>query len=355
MSRKRREACIKADVLTKLGYVLVAAIVATTQVHCDDPNDGGKLHPRDKDLVRVMYWGNVSPTQDEPNQGTPTGKIWYPQWYAADAILVHSSKLEDPGILRGLFKVDIDPATFAFRGVSSYAFPDLIRNFDVTSDAGEILVTMSEDPSSLLTVRCIITGPSLAIVDTVVAGSWLPVCARYAGPSDGIVTYALTPPGGVAGFYYRESKDAPDSLILAVDLEVIEANGFDADELVVAYGVVSSVYDTDVHIFSLATGEDTVVTTVQGEFRSISISPDHIRALVETFETSMEPGSRVYVVDLSTGSFEAIGLRTQPEGFVLAQFPSWDPTGARFAFSASGYTGEGDVFPRELWIKSRVP
>ncbi|HEX5132040.1 MAG TPA: hypothetical protein VFX92_06095 [Candidatus Krumholzibacteria bacterium] len=331
-------------------------LMALGFLSCDSPGDGGKVSPLSGDLIRVMYWGNVSPVQDEANFGTPTGNVRYPQWYSPDAILVVSAKLEDPGVVRGLFDVRIDPATRAYKSVTPYSFGHVVRNFDTHPAGGEMLVTMSVDPMSLQTVRCILAAPSLAVVDTVVDGSWLPVCTRYAGPSTGIATYALTPPGDTPGFYYRAQEGEEDSLILAVDLGLSDANGFDADEEKVVFGVTSPSFETNLHIVTLASRKDTVVATLPGEFVSVAISPAGDRAIVCTFELfGSAPGSRIVVVNLQTGKSAPVGVRTHEFGDVLAEFPSWDPSGNAFAFSGSGFTGEGDVYPRELWVKTKVP
>lgn len=307
-----------------------------------------------------MYWGNVSPSQDEPNQGDPTGNVNYPLWYAPNAILMSSAKRENGNVVRGIFDVEIDPASLSFRSIRTFAFPYLIRNFDFNPSAGEFLVTFSLSASNAQVVRCVAAEPILAVVDTLLDESWLPRRARFAGPGGPVIAYATDPATTEAGFYSLSDGATGDSLLLAIDLSIRDALGFDAGAGKLVFGVTKLTNGApSTELFLLELGGNNVAQSIANlprAFVSADIDPIGARAVVCTWDGYADPpGSTVYVVDLVSGQFVPVAVRTYPVGFVLASFASWSPQDQGFAFSAGGFSGEGDVFPRELWVKKVVP
>lgn len=67
------------------------------------------------------------------------------------------------------------------------------------------------------------------------------------------------------------------------------------------------------------------------------------------------PEELVGVLNLATGAFTKLDIRSYRAFFSTAESPSWNPDETAFAFSASGWSGEGDVLPRELWVRTAPP
>lgn len=336
---------------------IVVVVWATALPGCDGPLGTGGDDAISTSLVHVLHWGRVSAVQDEPNAGEYTsGDIRQPVWYRPDCLFVRTEHLDDGAYVRGISAVTVDPVTFAFRGIDTLAFPFLLRDFDYNPVTDEFVLTFSRDPSNIQTVRARGESSALVVVDTVLGEAWLPRGARFVEPDGALVVYATDPATQVAGYYQVSNPPAPaDSLIVAVELPPSEARGFDVAAGVLCMGRSDESSNTEVSVVDL-NGDRVarVVRVLAGEFRSIGLDPAGSCALVATERFDQDPGARVAVLDLASGSFAEVDVQTRPGTFAIADFASWNPAGGAFAFSASGFTGEQAVFPRELWVRRSV-
>jgi hypothetical protein len=335
---------------------LFVGAVGVAFVACDSVTDGGGCdeQPISRYLKRIMYWGTVAAGQDEPNQGTETGDIYQPIWHRPDRILVRTARVDAGAVVRGIFEVSVDSLTQSFQGVSTFAFPFLIRDFDYDPATAEFAVTFSRDPVNIQTVRALAIEPSLVVVDTVLNESWYPRAARYA-EGGGLFVYARSPVTQAAGFYFLANPPlSVDSLLYAVDLSIPDARGFDVAAGELCFGVTNGL-ETQVSVIDLAGDrQPRKLATIDGSFVSVCVNPSGTCAVVSTEVFAPDPGSIVGILDLATGSFSRVDVRTRLCGFVIADFASWDPAGKMFAFSASGFTGESQVYPRQLWARRNV-
>jgi hypothetical protein len=197
---------------------------------------------------------------------------------------------------------------------------------------------------------------ALVVVDTVLGEAWLPRGARFAGPGGALVVYATDPGTQTAGYYYVSNPPAPeDSLIVAINLLPEEARGFDIAAGRMCFGRTDASFNTELSLVDLSGDRvSRVVKTLEGEFRSVGLDPAGSRAIVATDFILQGSGARVGILDLDTGNFSPVDIRTRQNTFPIADFAFWNPLGTAFAFTASGFNGEGAVFPRELWVRRDV-
>lgn len=335
--------------------VCTGVLIGTLSVAaCDSSTDGGRCEDDSisPNLKRIMYWGEVEPDHWEPNQGIEAGGIFHPVWYADDSILVHTGKLDHGVDVVGIFNVAIDPATYSFRGVESYAFADVIRDYDYDPPTGDFAITFSKTPSDIQTVSARVAGDSLVAGNTILDASWFPLAARFVSSADEIVAYAHDPSTLINGFYYvSRISPSSDSLLHAIDLSVSDARGFDIAAGTMCFGRTDLAGGgmSTISVINL-NGDQTprIVATLKGAFVSASVHPAGSCAVVSVSDLS-EPGSVVGLLDLASGSFTRLDVQTRPCTFATADFASWNPTGDAFSFSAGGFDGEGGEFARQLW------
>lgn len=301
-----------------------------------------------------MYWGRVSPEQDKPNQGYETGNIYQPIWYQADKIAVRSAQLDADSLVRGIFDIEVDPSTLGFRKIHTLAFPYLIRDFDYDPISGRFAITFSKDAANIQTVRANAAEPALAVIDTVLNEQWFPRAARFWG-SD-LLVYAQNPTTFISGFYFVPSAGTiGDSLVLAADLSIADVRGFDVAGNQLCYGVTES-EQSQIFVMDLTQSlPPRRVATIAGEFVSASLNASGTCAVVSAFVYQPnEAGNIVGLLNIASGSYKRVDVRTQSCGYVTADFAYWNPTSNGFAFSAGGFTGESEVFPRQLWARKNV-
>lgn len=352
----RRALCVFLIASLLLGLALV-------WTSCDSPADGegGCSDPISTDLQRIMYWGLVSPTQDEPNKGTPSWNIWEPNWYQQDKILIRSVRLDNNVVIKGIFEVTIDPVTHEFQAVEALAFPYEIRNYDYNPETMQFVVTFSQTANDYQIVRAQASGANLAIIDTLLDNSWTPLRSRFIGNQPGVIAYAQNPLLDTWGFHFvSESQTAEDSLIFAVELSLNEALAFDVQDSVLVFGrEASDPKKTEVFVLDVGHGDaPRSVGLLEGDLVSIAVNLAGTLAIVSLVAgpgSSSYPNYLAYVIDLSSGRHERLDLKTNPCGFAAADFASWSPIEMSFAFSGGAFSGEGSLSPRQLWVKRGVP
>ncbi|HEX5130861.1 MAG TPA: hypothetical protein VFX92_00090 [Candidatus Krumholzibacteria bacterium] len=301
-----------------------------------------------------MYWGVVAADQWEANKGDEIGNIFHPVWHSADGIFVQTGRVDDGVGVAGIFDVAIDPVTHIYRGFRTLAFSGVIRDYDYDSSTGDFAITYSNTPDDIQTVWARAVGDSLVVGDTILDASWFPLSARFVSPGGGLVVYAHHPSTSVNGFYYV-SKSAPssDSLLYAIELSVPDARGFDIAGGTMCFGQTGlpGAAASTISVIDLA-GNKTprTVAVLEGAFVSAGVHATGACAVVSVDDFT-RPGSVVWLLDLTSGSFTELNVRTRPCGFVTADFTSWNPAGDAFAFSGSGFDGEGGQYPRQLWVK----
>jgi hypothetical protein len=298
----------------------------------------------------------VSAIQDKPNQGVDlTGDIRQPIWYRTDGIFVRTEHLESGRYVRGVSDVSLD-AEGRYDGVLTFEFPHLIRDFDYSPTEHEFVVTFSRSANHVETVRASPVGLALAVVDTVLGTAWLPRAARYLGSTGNVLCYATSPDSLISGFYVSGASVAPDSLVVRVDLSIGEARGCDVGEALICLGeTVAGPTRTEVSVIDLR-GDlaRRTISTLEGSFVSVALNEADRCAIVATEVFYPDPGAKMHLVNLADGSAVSVDVRTQRCACVLADFASWAPDGTAFAFSSGGFTGEGDVSARQLWVRTRI-
>ena len=322
---------------------------------CDLSTDGdgcGDLIPTH--LRRVMYWGYVTAEHWEANKGVEIGNIYYPLWYADDKLFVHTAKVDHGTSIVGLFNVAIDPTTYAFRSVKSFALAHVIRDYDYDPSTGDFAITYSRTPNDIQSALARAVGDSLVLGTAIRDAAWFPLAARFTSIGDGILIYAHDPSTMVNGFYHvSRTSPSSDSLLYAVELTVAEARGFDIAAGIMCFGEtnVGSGISSTISIVDL-NGDRSVktVATLKGAFASASVHPTGSCAIVSLSDLG-EPGSIVGVLDFESGGFTKLSVKTRPCAFAVADFATWNPRGDAFAFSAAGFNGEGAEYPRQLWLR----
>jgi hypothetical protein len=339
-----------AVVLSSIIACVVAVILA-----CDSVNGHSDCDkPVSSNLKKIMYWGTVSADQDEPNQGMGAGDIFQPIWYRTDRILIRSARVDKGVLVRGIFEVSIDSLSLDFKSVDTYAFPFLIRDFDYDATSQEFAIVFSRSANDIQVVRARRVGSNLAVVDTVLGQSWHPRSARYEQAGGDLIAYASNPITQVSGFYYVNTPGTSDSVIVPILLPISDARGFDTANGKICYGVTtdSNGFETQIWLRDFRGNQNPVLLAhFPGAFVSATLNATATCAIVSTEVTGKSPGVVVRIVDLLSGASQPVDVKTHPCGFVIADFSSWSPSETSFAFSASAFTGEGDVFPRELWAR----
>jgi hypothetical protein len=356
---QRRVSSALARAISLLCTLLSIAFLLTS---CDDDPagtdcDGQQISAA---LHRVLYWGRTSSNNEEPNTGEPSSTILKPLWYAPDHVLVVSQRLSHGQNIPGLYDITINPDSQQFMAYKALQFPYAIQAFDFDAASETFLVLYVKQPFYAFVARAVASGGDLALETVVVDSTWTPLGARLVRGSQAAVVYCLTPPSGRAGFYrFSPVADPADSLLVADDVGPQEAAGFDVTDDSIFYGRTTGSYPYHAELLrypldGVASG--TTIATLVGEFVSVSVNDDETCALVSRYVDSyeVEPGNRVDLVDLITGKSQQVDIRTRPCNFVIADFATWRPTGGAFAFSAASFSSEGDLFPRELWIRTGV-
>ncbi len=332
---------------------IAAASCAIHLMGCDSPTSGGSDCDDEaisSHLKQVLYWGYVSATEDQPNQGTEIGSIRQPVWGHPDRIYVNTGQMDAGTFVRGIYEIEVDSVSYSFKQYKPFEFPYLIRHFDYEPSTDRMAVTFSRDAVNIQTVIAQGVEPTLVVNDTLVSSSWFPRAARFVD-GGGVIAYASNPTTQTKGFYFFSVPAGDDSLVIAVDLSIGDARGFDVSGGTMCFGVTSdSIDQTTIKVIDLD-GDRLLrdVRVLSGQFVSASVDPTGSCAVVSVEVFVPTPGNRVGIVNLTTGAFAELDVRTRPCGFVIADFPDWSPSGNAFAFSGAAFTGEGDRFPRKLW------
>jgi hypothetical protein len=333
------------------------ALASVVALSCDSVTDNGGDcdHKVSSSLKRVMYWGTVSADQDEPNQGIGAGDIFQPIWYRNNRILIRSVRADKGVLVRGIFEVSIDSLSLDFKGVDTYAFPFLIRDFDYDATLQEFAIVFSRSADDIQVVRAQRAGSNLAVIDTLLGQSWHPRSARYDQAGGGVFAYATSPITQVSGFYYVSTPGTSDSVVVPIVLPISDVRGFDVSNGRICYGVTtdSNGFETQIWLRDFHNNQNPqLLAHFPGVFVSATLNATATCAIVSTEVTGKSPGVVVRTVDMSSGASKLVDVKTHACGFAIADFSSWNPGETSFAFSASAFTGEGDVFPRELWLRT---
>ena len=324
---------------------------------CSSPSDEGDDGCTDlgvsKDLVRVMYWGEVTPGEYRPNQGFPTSFVRMPLWYRDDAILVYTAAFFGGPMVRGIFEVKINPQTYSLVGVEPAHFPYPILTFDYLASSEQLLLAYTTSAGIFEVALARVQGADIVSDSVIVDASRVPWSAQADG-SGRIVYYSA---GASPGFF----EAGTDSLLLSLILTPTDALGFDCTADTLYFGQTIGAYSaarSAVLHKDLSTDNPPVVfADLEGEFVSVRADAKG-RVLACTYfwgDTDTPPGSRVYQVDVTSGTTHLLDTRTHASGcrFVISDFASWSPDGSAFAFSASSFSGEQDLWPRSLWVHKR--
>lgn len=356
MPSARYSSCASVVVLISRG-VLSLTLAAASLLACDSvtDSDGGFKNLISPNLLRVMYWGYVAADHWEPNSGVEIGNIFHPVWFADDSIFVHTAMLDHGVDVVGIFSVAMDPATRSLRRVQSYAFAGTIRDYDYDVTTRDFVLTFSETPGEIKAARARLSGDNLVLTDDVRDESWFPLCARFDANGDGIFLYAHDPATLINGFYFASRNNpSQDSLVHAVELGVAEARGFDVAGGVLCFGQTdfTGAAKTTISVVDLSVlGAPRLVATLPGAFISASVHPAGTCAIIALNDMSL-PGDVVGLLDLHSGLFTKLDVRTRVGAAPIADFASWNPTANAFAFSGAGFNGEGALYPRQLWIRA---
>jgi hypothetical protein len=292
----------------------------------------------------------------------PSTNIRLPQWYVGDRVFIVSSILVDGETVRGVFDVEIDPATYSFRSVTPVTFPHLVFGFDYENVTDEFLVTYSEAPGLMAVTRAERVDSILQVTDVVADNSWMPDGARGTGDGTGAIVYGTDPTTQIRGFHRLTWSPTPtDSLVFAIDLSPSDGRGFDVWNNQVAFGVTSGSFAsarTAILLLKTRTSDPPyVVADLKGNFVAAAIDPSGACVAVchqIVGDPYTEPGDRVTIVSLADGSATPVSIKVRPCTFSIADFVSWSPSGNALAVSAGSFTGEGGSYPRELWVRTAV-
>jgi hypothetical protein len=307
------------------------------------------------DATRLFYWGSVSPTDDEPNVGLPSANVRKPLWAEHDRVFIVSSRLAGGQVQRGLFAVSIDPQTGQYLGFEAFEFPHLILTYDYSATSGEFVICYSPDPSQFLVSRAAATPGSITLLDTLTTAEWRPWGARFASDTT-VVVYARSPVTQVSGFFEFSGFDSePDTALYEANLSMTDAFGFDVADNRIVFGVTG--LRAAIYAYTFAGAEAArLIRESSGVFVSCDLlegTDDLLLCRYYPGDQTAPPGNRIDLVDVATGDAKSLNVITEvSQGrFVLADFPSWDPSGTGFVFSSGAFDDEGGIFPRELWRK----
>jgi hypothetical protein len=280
-----------------------------------------------------------------------------PIWYAPDHILVNTGRLDHGQVVDGIYDVAIDPQSRAYQGFGAIPFPDRILDYDFDANSGDLVLTCAAGPPyHTYAVRARRSGSSLAVVDTIIGSSWKPQCTRFVGSGADVIAYATNPDMQLPGFYFRSNgHSAEDSLAYAVSLRRIgyrePATGCDVANGLLVFGDTdydagaSSIWRIDLS----GASPPRAVAAFPGEFISVGLNTSGTCALVAVDDWDL-PGTILRILDLSTGRSRQVDVETNQCLFPYAEHAAWNPVDNAFAFSAGGWSGEGDWHPLTLWI-----
>ena len=295
-------------------------------------------------------------TNTAPNVGQPVIDIFAPTWMAENQLLVYTGLLVDGVDQLGVYRVQLDPATLAFRSMTRYSFAHPIVSMEYLAGRDRLLMTYlgATGPAAVL---CRLDSASVVVEEVLVPPAWN--CVRVRALGGGYVAYATDPSDGVSGFYLGDSMSGPpDSLILDIDLSLAEANAFDvaANGEAVVFGERATRTST---LNSLALdGTVTVLApSVPGLVRDIDASPVQPDEFLVSYQfpgdSTRPPRGHVVVISAASGASTSVPVGTTEAlcHFLSIHEVAYSPDGGDVVYSSSSYDGEGSSTARELWIR----
>ena len=344
---------------------LVAASLAAC-LACDDPSyDDGQCPevPINPNLHRVLYWGgdDNEPGHTVSNDGYPYNDVMLPRWIEDSSILISASVLYHQELQRGIFRLDLD-SNQALTKITRYVYDGIIviREYDWLPDSGELIVYYSTSASHLAIAKAQLTAGQLVLGPELVTTDWIPGGAVHWPNHDGFVFYGTNPTSGTSGFYWLRDDGSADSLLVSFTTSIYDARSFDFSYdgrlLYTATTTGDYPFVCDLYEFDLTTGIGTVIFEGRGHYVALDAHPSEARVLLNRFYDGgayTRPGSYVDIIDRATGSVSRVDVRTHDNEctFVVAEETVWRPSSRAFAFLAGAFSGEGDNWPLELWIR----
>lgn len=349
-------------------FIVLVALTAAfsgsavlTSCESDDPASPPSCldEPISPALDRVFYWGDGGPSDFVPNQGQPAGNARQPLWISDETILAFSETLTHGQSIQGVFAISINPATLEFDTVQTYQLPGVRWAYDYDPITDKLAITYSAVPDSFQIALCRLAGQQVVIDETMVGSSWRPSGVQFLRGHGGIIFYGADPNTNVPGFYLHNASG--DSLLFSANLTFNEARSFglSPDESHIYYGSSDGAPLGPSRVYSAALdGSDIqVVHEGKGLFVALDVNPIDGRLIIDRFAFGTEDnrrGSIVVLVNPESKETIQLDVRTHESSClsVLAHDPCWSPDGTKFAFSGSAMSGEGTVFPIEVWVSS---
>ncbi len=368
MISRPRAAAIGADNVSRILGVAPRWLVAACLLFflaCDDPNDVKNCEETiNPNLHRVLYWGEdeAEPGHDIPNAGFPSGDVLLPRWIDDSSILIFGVVLYHSEAQRGIFRLDLN-ANQQLTGITRHVYDGFIyiREYDWLPASNEVVVYYSKAQDHLAIAKGQLNA-TLDLGAELVSTNWLPGGAVHWPGHDGFVFHGTNPSNQKSGFYWMRDDGTSDSLLVEFVTSLPDARSFDFSYdgrfLYTATTSGDYPYMCDLFEFDLSTGIGTVIFEGRGRFVSLEAHPSEPRVLLGRYYDGgypngnwVPPGSYVDIIDRVSGDAARVDLNTDCYPFIISREPVWRPSGRAFAFLAGGFSGEGDNWPLELWIR----
>jgi len=348
----------------------LAAVMLGCGLYDPDEHPPGKTVPLNPKLKRVLYIGNVDPGNHLPNQGEPLGYVQLPVWVNSSKLYVYTSELKNEVVRRGLFEIEIDENTKAFKNYTVFEFPHYIRSAGFDRNKNKVFI-IYVDQVQFKAAFVSFAGNSTIIDEELVGAEWSPRGMTSWPGKEGIVFYGQNPSNGNNGFYWRHPdgrSGIKDSLLYAIALDPYTASAFSIsnDGKNLFFGLNGG-SQNDPHVqflkldLSRPAQNPLVIAERRGSYLAIQANPVNPELVLLNYifggDEVNPPQAHIEFLNLTTSQGIDLNVRTLSSlsWFILNQDPFWSPDGKHFAFCAGGATGEAAKYPLELWIYENVP
>jgi hypothetical protein len=348
----------------------LVAVMLGCGLYDPDEHPPGKTVPLNPKLKRVLYIGNVDPKNTLPNQGQPFGHVQLSVWISPYRLYVYTGEVKNEVVRRGLFEIEIDENTKAFKSYAVFEFPYYIRSAGFDRSTNKVFIIYA-DRTQTKAAYVSFSNNYTIIDEELVGAEWSPWGMAAWEGKPGIIFYGENPGNGKKGFYWRYhhgQSSVKDSLLYAIALDQFSAAEFSTsnDGHYLFFGMnVGSQDDRRAQFLKLditrPAQNPVVIAERRGGYLAIRANPvDTQLALLNYVFGGDEvnpPQAHLELLNVTTLRGVDLDVRTLSSlsWFILNQDPFWSPDGKHFAFCAGGATGEAAKYPLELWVYENVP
>ncbi|MFO7916337.1 MAG: hypothetical protein R6U43_11695 [Candidatus Krumholzibacteriales bacterium] len=315
----------------------------------------------------MIYLGYSGPDDRDVNKGQPVSYLENPVWVEPGKLYTTTVTYLDGQYFSGIFEVNFESNSFEYQSYSTFNFPHCIGSLRLDSQNDRLLITYSADGAQKA-ARIILSDERTIIDEELVGENWSPQSIASWPGKEGIIFYGTNPETGISGFYWRyadSTQAIADSLLYAINLESSTENQFSLshDGSLMFMGLCSGRGPHAITRYlklnlESSDNDPIVIAERKGEFISLSAHPKNRELLLISYFSyeGTSTGGHIEILNFNTQESKDLDVRTHKSlcRFIYNGDFSFSPSGDNFVFSAGAFTGEGDVYPFELWIYNNV-